>query len=55
VVSHGCCHGGKSLEIVTLELESVLREIGEEAFWGTQLKSIVIPASVGVIGKSAFF
>jgi hypothetical protein len=40
---------------VTFEIGSALREIGEVAFWLSGLKSIVIPASVGVIDKEAFY
>jgi hypothetical protein len=43
------------LEIVTFEANSALREIGESAFGGSRLKSIVIPATVEVMGKGAFW
>jgi hypothetical protein len=39
---------------LTFETGSVLREIGESVFPQRRLKSIVIPASVEVIGKKAF-
>jgi hypothetical protein len=46
VIGTGAFLGCKLLEIVIFESGSVLREIGEYAFEGSGLKSIVIPASV---------
>jgi hypothetical protein len=43
-----------SLESVTFEAGSALREIGENTFGESGLKSIVIPTSVEVIGNRAF-
>jgi hypothetical protein len=44
----------RSLASATFEAGSVLREIGDFAFGLSGLKTVAIPASVGVIGKSAF-
>jgi hypothetical protein len=46
--------GCQSLEAVTLEAGSMLREIGEYAFQEGGLKRIVIPPPLEVISKSAF-
>jgi hypothetical protein len=44
----------ESLETVTFEAGSAVREIREYALEQSGLKSIAIPASVGVIGEAAF-
>jgi hypothetical protein len=49
----------ESLELVTFQAGSVLREVGYRVFAGnvfheTRSKTIVVPASVGVIGKHVF-
>jgi hypothetical protein len=58
VIRNSAFQGCQSLDSVTFEAGSGLREIGERAFAGllgpSRLKSIVVPASVGVIGKNAF-
>ena len=47
-------NGCSSLKSVTFQEGSELTSIGERAFYGTDLKSIEIPASVTSIGGSAF-
>jgi hypothetical protein len=46
---------GTGLETLTFEARSNLQQLEELAFWGLQLKSICLPASLCQINQSAFF
>lgn len=45
---------GSSLKKVSFETGSVLNTVGESAFYGSSLESIILPERVQTIGKNAF-